>query len=164
MDFELGQQLGNLKPGEKLVTTYQKKQSGDGPPYVSLGSGLATRKFPEGVSIDALEVFSDLSKEQQRLFIYFKDVLVEQMMERYQSKRTVENPNKVPLSKNPDNELHQRIRSLISVRKNGTILEEKGVLKRIKVGVYMLNPYIFIPPLVDFDEVAKIWEELLAKD
>lgn len=163
MDFELEQQIDSLKPGEKLVTTYEKKKSSGGPPYVTLGSGLATKKFPEGTSVDALQVFSELSNEQQRLFIYFKDVLVEQMMDNYQAKRSVENPNKVPLSKNPDNELHQRIRSLIGKHKNGTTLEEKGVLKRLKIGVYMLNPYIFIPS-GDFEKVAKIWEEISTKD
>ena len=163
MDFELDQKVENLKPGEKIVATYEKTTKSKQPPWIKLGSGLTTKKFPEGTSVDALKVFSELSKDQRQLFIDFKDILSQQTMDNIQAKRSVDNPNLVPLSRSKDNEFHRDIRDRMSQRKNGTTLEEKGVLKRLKIGVYMLNPYIFIPS-GDFEKVAKIWEELPAKD
>jgi len=159
MDYELEEMTKNLKPGEKIVSTHTKTKTDKTPPYITVGNGIATKTFPENVAKDAFKVFRTLTKEQQDLFIDLKDVYVQQNMSNYQKQRTVDNPNNVVLDKNKDNDLHQSIKKRMGQRRNGTELEAKGVLKKLKPGNYMLNPYIFIPPY-DFKKVAAIWDEL----
>ena len=157
MNYELEEIVKSLKPGEKITTTHTKTKIDKKPPYITVGNGLATKDFPEKVAMDAFKVFSTLTKEQQDLFIDLKDIYVQQNMNNHQKQRTVENPNKVVLDKNKDNDLHQSIKKRMGQRRNGTELESKGVLKKLKPGNYMLNPYIFIPPY-EFKKVAAIWE------
>lgn len=159
MSYELEQQTNNLKPGEQIVATYQKKKIDKMPPYITVGNGVATKEFPADVAMDAFKVFSNLSKTQQELFIEIKDIYVTQNMTNWQSKRQVENPNLVYLDKNKDNEDHQNIKKKMSENRNGSTLQELGVLKKVRNSVYMLNPYIFIPPY-DFKKVAESWKEL----
>jgi hypothetical protein len=162
MDYEAEQIANNLKPGEKLVTTHQKKKVDKKPSYIIVGNGVATKAFPAAVTMDAFRVFSSLTKEQQGLFIDLKDIYVQQNLDNYQKQRTVENPNKIVLDKNKDNELHQSIKARMGNRRNCTTLEEKGVLKKIKTGIYMLNPYLFIPS-DDFKQIAEIWADLTTR-
>lgn len=159
MDYELEQQTNNLKPGEQLVAIYQKKTKAKTPPYITVGNGVATKDFPEDVTMDAFKVFSKLSQAQQRLFIELKDIYVQQNMTNWQAKRTVDNPNLVVLDKNKENEHHQTIRTRMSQNRNGTKLEQTGILKKVKNGIYMLNPYVFIPPY-NFDKAVKEWKEI----
>ena len=128
------------------------------PPYITVGSGLATKQFPADVSIDAFEVFNELSKAQRVLFIEFKNILIQQNFDNWIKKYTVENPNIVFLSVKD----HDNIRTELSKNRNGTTLVKKGVLKKIKNNVYMLNPYIFIPAS-NFGKIAAEWNELPSK-
>lgn len=159
MDNELEQQTNNLKPGEELVATYRKKKRDKNPPYITVGNGVATKEFPAEVAMDAFKVFSKLSKAQQELFIAIKDIYVTQNMTNWQGKHKAENPNLVYLDKTKENEGHQYIKDKMGRNRNGSTLQELGVLKKVKNGVYMLNPYIFIPPY-DFKKVAELWKEL----
>jgi hypothetical protein len=159
MNKDLEERIIKLKPGEQIKATYEKKKKGSSPPYIVVGNGMATKEFPTDAVIDAFEVFSELPKAQQRLFIWLKDILVYQNMDNHYAKRRVENPNLIKLDKNKENEEHQRIRKLMSENRNGSELGAKGVIKKMKIGVYMLNPYIFIPPY-DFQAVAELWKGL----
>ena len=161
MDYELEEKKKNLKTSEELTVTYKTKSKEKKPPYIVVGNGLATGAFPEKVSKDAFKVFSELSKAQQGLFIDFKEILVQQQMNNHYKKQETENPNFIRIDSDKDNYLHQSIKKKMAENKNGTTLEEKEVLKKIKNGHYMLNPYIFIPAN-NFKEVAKIWEGLAA--
>lgn len=159
MNEELEERASKLKSGDKLVATYQTKKKGSFPPYIVVGNGVVTKEFSADMVMDAFEVFSELSKAQQRLFIWLKDILVNQNMDNFVNRRTVDNPNLVRLDRGKGNEDHLRIRTMMGDNRNGSKLEEKRVLKKVERGVYMLNPYIFIPP-DDFAEVARQWEEL----
>ncbi len=159
MNDELEERASKLKPGQQLVATYKTKKRDSTPPYIIVGNGVSTKEFSADVVIDAFEVFSELSKTQQRLFIWLKDILVNQYMDNYYAKRTVENPNLVRLDRSKENEHHQRIRTMMGQNRNGSELVEKGVLKKVRNGVYMLNPYIFIPAN-EFQSIAEIWEDL----
>jgi hypothetical protein len=159
MYYELEEKMSDLKSGEQIVATYQKKKSSKTPPYITVGNGLSTKIFPEEVVVDAFEIFSELSKTQQCLFIDLKNILVAQNMKNYYDKRKVENPNIIILQRSKGNLVHKNIRVKMSQNRNRKVLEKKGVLKQVKPGSYMLNPYVFIP-YKDFSEVVKIWEEL----
>lgn len=129
------------------------------PPYITVGNGLATKQFPADVSVDAFEVFNQLSKAQRGLFIKFKNILVQQNFDNWINKEAVDNPNIVYLSGIED---HDTIRAEMSKNRNGTELEEKAVLKKIRNNVYMLNPYIFIPAS-SFGKIASEWHALPSK-
>lgn len=160
MDYELEEKLRGLQSGEQLIATYQKKQKSKTPPYIAVGNGLSTKSFPEEVVMDSFKVFSELSKTQQGLFVGLKDILINERMTNYRNKRKIDNPNLVTLERN--NSVHQDIKDKMSQNRNRKTLEVNGILKQIKPGQYMLNPYIFIPHK-DFDDVARIWEELQSK-
>lgn len=162
MDYELEEKLQNLKNNEEIEATYRKKKKSQSPPYITVGNGVATKKFPSEVVMDAFEVFGNLTKTRQSLFKDFKDLWVRQAMDNHNNKRKVDNPNLIQLDCHKDNELHQSIKTRMMQNRNGSELERSGVLKKIKKRQYMLNPYIFIPP-GDFKEVAEIWEELPTK-
>ena len=157
IDYEIEEKKQNLKPTEELEVSYRVKGKEKKPPYIAVGNGFETKEFPAGVSMDTFKVFSELSKAQQRLFVDFKDLLVDQRVSLGRRKQDVDKINVVTLYN--DDELHQDIKKQLSKHQNGTKLEEKGVLKKIKNGRYMLNPYIFIPRH-SFEEVAKLWDEL----
>jgi len=162
MDYELEEGLRGLRSGEQLIATYQKKKNSKTPPYIAVGNGLSTKSFPEEVVMDAFKVFSELSKTQQGLFVGLKDILIKERMANYRNKRKVDNPNLVTLERSKSNSAHQDIKDKMSKNRNRKTLEINGILKQIKPGQYMLNPYIFIPHK-DFDDVARIWEELPSK-
>jgi hypothetical protein len=162
MTYELEQSINTLKPNESIEATFRTKKNSKSPPYITVGNGVATKTFPEKVVMDGFKVFSELSKTQQRLFVDLKDILVQQQMSNHYASRKVSNPNLVLLTRDKDDELHQSIRTRMSQNRNRSSLEEKGVLKQVKPGQYMLNPYIFIPSN-DFKEIAEIWEELTVK-
>ena len=160
MEHELEERLQNLKDDEEIEATFRKKKKSKPPPYIMVGNGMSTKDFPEDVVVDAFQVFSELSPAQQQLFVGLKDVLVQVRLRDYYAKRTPENPNLIWLD-NLD-EFQQSIRTRMGQNRNGTILEEKGILKKIKTGKYMFNPYLF-PPASDFKRVAEIWENLPTK-
>jgi hypothetical protein len=159
--YEVDQKIEQLKNGEKLVTTHQIKKPDKKPPYILVGNGKSTKAFPEDVTVDAFLVFSELTKAQQQLFIDLKDVLVQERLSHYAT-RIPDNPNLIFLDDHESNEFHQSIRARMGQNRNGTTLEEKGVLKKMKVGKYMFNPYLFPPP-GDFKRIADLWNELPTK-
>jgi hypothetical protein len=155
---ELEQHLDTLKADEQLEVIFQKKRKDRTPPFISVGNGKSSKSCPEDRTIDAFETFAQLSRAQQILFIELKDILIEQNLDNHYAKRKVENPNLVNLQKKM-NPLHQSIRTRMSQNRNRKTLERKGVLKQVKPGQYVLNPYLFIPAH-SFEKVAQIWKEL----
>lgn len=162
MNHELVEKINGLKRGEYVAATFQVKKDSKKPPYIVVGNGFSAAGFSGGVVKDAFKVFSELSKAQQGLFVDLKDILVAQNMESHYKNREVENPNLIILQRGKGNLAHKNIRTKMSQNRNRKALEAKGVLKQIKPGSYMLNPYIFIP-YKDFGRVVKIWEELSFK-
>ena len=158
----LDQKLGDLNSNEHYEILVNKKKNEKVPPFLVIGNGKATKDFPEDVAIDAIRVLSTLSPTQIGLIAELKDILVNQTIGNHYKKRRVDNPNQIVLDKNKDNELHKSIRTRMSENKNGTKLQELGVLKQPKPGTYMLNPYMFIPPY-EFKRIAEIWKEMKTK-
>ena len=156
---ELNQKLVDLDSNEHYEILVNKKKNEKVPPFLVIGNGKATKDFPEDVAIDAIRVLSKLSPTQVGLIAELKDILVNQTIRNHYSKRRADNPNLIVLDKNKDNELHKSIRTRMSDNKNGSKLQELGVLKQLKPGTYMLNPYMFIPPY-EFKRIAQIWKDM----
>ena len=157
--IELEQKLGDLDSNEHYEILVNKKKNEKVPPFLVIGNGKATKDFPEDVAIDAIKVLSKLSPTQVGLIAELKDILVNQTISNHYKKRRVDNPNLIVLDKNKDNELHKSIRTRMSDNKNGTRLQELGVLQQTKPGTYMLNPFMFIPPY-EFKRIAQIWKDM----
>jgi len=160
--IELEQKLGDLELNEHYEILVNKKKNDKVPPFIVLGNGKASRDFPEDVAIDAIKIFSKLSPKQMDILVELKDILVNQTIANHYKKRRVDNPNLIVLERNKDNELHKSIRRTMGDNSNGTKLQKLGVLKQLKPGTYMLNPYMFIPPY-EFKRVAQIWKEIPTK-
>ena len=154
---EIEEQIKGLKDGEQVNAVITKTKKNKTPPYITVGNGLSTKVFQAVDVVDAFAVFGKLSKAQQQLFIMLKDILVLQNMEAHYRKNRHQNPNQIVLQKCKANDKHQLIKTNMSQNKNGKRLMEEGVLKQKKPGVYMLNPYLFIPPY-NFKETAEIWK------
>jgi hypothetical protein len=120
----------------------KKKKNSKTPPCIAVGNGLSTKSFPEEVVMDAFKVFSELSKTQQGLFVGLKDILIKGRMTNYRNKRKVDNPTLVTLERSKSNSAHQDVKDKMSQNRNRKTLEINGILKQIKPGQYMLNPYI----------------------
>lgn len=160
--IELGQELGDLESNEHYEILVNKKKNEKVPPYLVLGNGKTTKDFPEGVAIDAIGVFSKLSPSQLEILVVLKDILINQNIVNFYRNRRVDNPNLVLLERNKDNVLHKSTKKKMSDNYNGTKLQQLGVLKQLKPGTYMLNPYMFIPPY-EFKRVAQIWKDIPTK-
>ena len=154
---EIEEQIKRLKDGEQVNAVITKTKKNKTPPYITVGNGLSTKAFKAVDVVDAFAVFGKLSKAQQQLFIMLKDILVMQNMEAHYRKNRHQNPNQIVLQKCKANDENQLIKTNMSQNKNGKRLMEEGVLKQKKPGVYMLNPYLFIPPY-NFKETAEIWK------
>ncbi len=160
--IELKQKLGDLNSNEHYEILVNKKKNEKVPPFLVIGNGKASKDFPEDVAIDAIGVLSKLSPKQMSIVVDLKDILVNQNIWNFYRKRRVHNPNLIILDKNKDNELHKSIKARMWDNKNGTKLQELGVLKQLKSGTYMLNPFMFIPPY-EFKRIAQIWKDMPTK-
>lgn len=157
MDHDFEKDAAKLKPGEYLET--RKKQFSKAPPYIVVGNGRSSKDHSVNDVMDAFKVFMGLSKAQQGLFLDFKTIWEDQKMQEHYAQHKAENPNLIRLEKNANNYCHQDIKKRLSQNRNRTEMQEKGVLKKVKNGEFMLNPYIFIPT-DDFSRIASIWKNI----
>lgn len=162
MQYELEQKIENLKPGEYVEAKYEIRKKDKSPPYIVVGNGISTKDYPDELVMDAFNVFADLTSTQQRLVILLKDILIQQNLKNRGARTKAENPNLIKLHRGNHDEVHQEIKSKMGQNRNGSTLEEKKVLKKVRNGQYMLNPFMF-PPSEGFSQVAKIWDELPTK-
>lgn len=157
-NHEINEQINEMNSGEQVNVVYTKTKKDKKPPYIVVGNGGTTKKFTKDDVVDAFRVFSRLSKTQQNLFIMLKDILIQQNMEAHYKRKKAQNPNQIILQKCKENEEHQLIKKLMSQNKNGTKLTEEGVLKQKRPGMYMLNPFLFLPSN-GFKEIEEIWHK-----
>ena len=151
--------IDELKKNEQITVFYRKTNITKTPPYITLGSGLKTKKFDKKDIVDALKVFSDLNPSQQKIVLYFKDQIIQTRANAHYAKQTLENPNLVTLSKSKNDLEAKEIRRLLRQNSNGKALADK-VLRKFNNTEFMLNPFMFIPN-DNFDQVAAIWKDLV---
>lgn len=158
MNDEIKQKTAELKKNQELVATYQIRERGKSPPYITVGNGIATKAFPKNLVIDTFRVLNELTKEQRELVADLKDILVQQQMKAHYSNKNIKKQNIITLEGKNKNDIHDHISKKMSEHRNCTELEKKGVIVKLKNRQYMLNPYMFIPSK-DFKHVSEIWEE-----
>lgn len=85
--------------------------------------------------MDILEICSQLNTAEMKLMQFFRDIIEQQKI------NGENNPNKVTPAK------HEEFSSYLKValKKNFAHMGELDIVRRVKRGIYMLNPSLFIP-------------------
>jgi hypothetical protein len=160
MNIELSQQIESLKNNEQIDVTVSRRRRTKSPPYTTIGNGISTREFKPELVVDALKVFGDLTPAQQTIVLHFRDAINNANMQAKQHKRPVDHPNEVMLSRIDQQD--QMIKNMLRDNGNASKLIDKGVIRKVAMNHYMVNPYMFIPH-DNFDKVADKWQSLETK-
>lgn len=126
------QELLQLDPGEVIELTRKKKQSEPLPPYNIVGNGFTNR---HGTSVDVLEVCLQMNLAELRLLQFLRNAFTTNSIKKE------EVPNLIEPVKWDQFDKYLAT----ALMKNYTHLEYLQVLLRLKRGMYLLNPTLFIP-------------------
>ena len=131
--------------GESIEITRRSKAKEPLPSYTMVGNGIATK---HGTSLDVLKVCGELNQAEIKLLCFFRDVFAKNAMNKE------ENPNKIePLSWV---EFDKYLAT--ALKKNYVHMEYIDVVIRVKRGVYMVNPLMFIPS-TNFTKILAEWQQ-----
>lgn len=142
-------QYGDMDIGsnEIIVITKEKRTRENFPGFTIYGNGKATRYG--GKSMDILDVCEKLNRAEMNLMKMFRDqVEVNKMNDEKNYNLVV--PNKIAEWSNYYK---------VALKKNYPHMECLGVIRRVKRGTYMLNPYLFIPKN-RLEYHRTVWEDL----
>lgn len=135
----------DVTPGinEVIEITRRKKLAEPLPPYNIVGNGFTNR---HGTSIDILEVCLQLNLAEMRLLQFLRSAFTMSCIIKE------DNPNVIEPTK------HEAFDKYLAtaLMKNYQHLEYLYVMHRIKRGVYMLNPNMFIPSR-DYAKINAMW-------
>lgn len=154
---ELNTSINNLASNEQLIV--KKQKTSPKPPYMIIGNGLSTRVFGDDLVIDAFEIIGSLSSKQLEIFLYLKNCIIQKQLDARSNKIVDPEPNTIIMNKSKSDEDAQRIKSLMAENRNASNMIANGIMKKVKTGVYMINPYLIIPS-DNFDNVAKQWNSI----
>ena len=154
---ELNKSIEQMDNKDEL--TIRKKTRDKTPPYSIIGNGKSTKEFKEDVVIDTIDLISKMNPQQVEIFIYFRNLLLEEQLYYYSKNSINDKPNNIIISrsKNDQNALH--IKELLRRNNNGKKLIELKAIKKIKAGEYMVNPYMIIPP-DNFLKAVEKWNSI----
>lgn len=132
--YDIAQVLETLQDSKEITIKAVDKQTVVYPPYMIVGNGRYSKRH--GVkSMDIVDVCAQLNTAENSVLKFFKDCFVDNTINKEEYPNIV-----VPAGWDSfDNYLKK------SLEKNYAHMEYVGVLKRVKRGVYMLNPYLFMP-------------------
>lgn len=138
--------------GEVLEITRKNAYKEPLPPYNIVGNGFTNRN---GTSVDVLEVCLQLNLSEMRLLQFFRTAFTTKMINR------IEEPNVIvpKYTANFDQYLQT------ALMKNYKHLEYLQVMRRMKRGVYILNPRMFIPSrgytamIVAWDRIEQVKDD-----
>ncbi|NCB97514.1 MAG: hypothetical protein EOM36_04080 [Bacteroidia bacterium] len=135
--------------GESIEITRRSKAKEPLPSYTMVGNGIATK---HGTSLDVLKVCGELNQAEIKLLCFFRDVFAKNAMNKE------ENPNKIePLSWV---EFDKYLAT--ALKKNYVHMEYIDVVIRVKRGIYMVNPLMFIPS-TNFTKILAEWQQYKGK-
>ena len=135
--------------GESIEITRRSKAKEPLPSYTMVGNGIATK---HGTSLDVLKVCGELNQAEIKLLCFFRDVFAKNAMNKE------ENPNKIePLSWV---EFDKYLAT--ALKKNYVHMEYIDVVIRVKRGMYMVNPLMFIPS-TNFTKILAEWQQYKGK-
>lgn len=138
------------KEDEVIETKIVKKTKEAYPGYTLLGNGRATRNG--GYSMDILDICAELNTAEMKLLKFLRDEVDRNKMAKEK------NVNLVKPTRS-----HEWTDYLkIAMKKNYSHMECVGIIKRVRRGTYMMNPYVLIPTK-DFEYHAKEWEVIEGK-
>ena len=152
--------IENLKSDEALDVRITKKKKSLTPPYLIIGNGKSSRHFKNAPVVDTLKVLSTLSPQQFEIFLHFRDLIVENTISSSQADTINKHPNTVTLSKSNNDIEAKRVKALLRTNNNGRKMQDLMIIKKIKIGVYMVNPYMIIPTN-DFEEAVNEWDAII---
>ncbi|WP_041962918.1 hypothetical protein [Sulfurospirillum cavolei] len=158
-DESITRTIESLMTNEELNVQVTRKRKASTPPYSTIGNGRTTKEYKDAPVVDAFRVIGQLSPQQLEIFLYFRDVIVENALYHRNTKTRNDQPNHVTLSRSSENHAEKQIKTLLGQNNNSARLQKMNIIKKIRVGVYMVNPYLLIPS-DNFAEVAKQWNEL----
>ena len=135
--------------GESIEITRRSKAKEPLPSYTMVGNGIATK---HGTSLDVLKVCGELNQAEIKLLCFFRDVFAKNAMNKE------ENPNKIePVSWA---EFDKYLAT--ALKKNYVHMEYMDVVIRVKRGIYMVNPLMFIPS-TNFTKILAEWQQYKGK-
>lgn len=132
--------------GEVVEITRKKKEKEGMPPFNIVDNGFSNR---HGASLDILEVCLQLNIAEQKLLQFFRDCFTKNVFMKDEMPNVIE-----PLKWQ---EFDKYLAA--ALMKNFVHMEYLGVLKRVKRGLYMINPDMLIPPK-DYLVIKTRWEQI----
>lgn len=136
-----------LEADETITIEKRKKRKEPYPGYTMWGNGHTT-KFG-GKSVDVLDILKELGKPEMSLMQFLRDEM------KINTTNKVEDINMIEPA--ISHEFTPYLKSVL--KKNYAHMECLGILKRMKRGKYMLNPWLFIPTK-DVERMKEIWSSL----
>ena len=136
--------------GEVIEVTRRKKESEPLPPYSIVGNGFTNR---HGTSVDVLEICLQLNMAEMKLMQFFRNAFTMNSINRDEAPNIIE-----PLKWE---EFDKYLAT--ALMKNFKHMEYLQVIRRIKRGIYILNPKVFIPSRGYLLMNSK-WEQIIIKD
>ena len=130
-----------------IEITRKKREKEPYPGYTLFGNGKETKKG--GKSMDILDICKDLGKPEMTLMQFLRDEMEKNKMNK------VEEPNIIiPASSDGYTEYVKTI-----LKKHYAHMECLGIMKRMKRGTYMINPFLFIPTR-NMESMADMWNNI----
>ena len=130
--------------GESIEIVRRTKNKEPLPSYTMVGNGVTTKN---GTSLDVLKVCGQLNQAEINLLCFFRDVFSKNSINKE------DNPNKIePLAW-----LEFDDYLVVALKKNYTHMEYLDITVRLKRGIYMINPLMFIPS-TNFTKILAEWQ------
>lgn len=148
------EQLGRHEQIILAKTTQETK-----PPFTTIGNGRYNKCFEPSIVVDTLAVFGSLSPTQQQIVLQMRDRMTNNLIAASYQKIQLTNPNEISLSHTNVDETTQKIKALLRQGSNSKTLIERNIIRKVKSKIYMLNPFMFIPPY-RFNETRQLWNAL----
>lgn len=159
-EHSLHESIEQLKADETLDVRVSKRKKSNTPPYLIIGNGKSNRHFKDAPVRDTLRDIGSLSPQQLDIFLHFRDVIVDNHIRSIQAKSINAHPNTVILSSSEQDEEAKKIKALLRANNNAKKMQEQGLIKKVKSGVYMVNPFVIIPS-DHFQEVVDAWDAIV---
>lgn len=132
--------------GEVIEITRKAESKEPLPPYNIVGNGFTSR---HGTSVDLLEVCLQMNLSEMRLLQFFRTQFTNNIINKEVRPSVIEPTRCSTFDKY----------LATSLMKNYGHLEYLQIIKRVKRGVYILNPRVFIPSRHYLEMVAK-WNSI----
>lgn len=154
---EILEQIEQLGKREQVIVSKTSQEIK--PPFNTIGNGRYNKHFGQTLVVDTLAVFGSLSPTQQTIVLQLRDMMTNNLIQASYQNTQLTNPNEIALSHTCVDDSTQSIKALLRQGSNSKALIDNNVIRKVKPKVYMLNPFMFIPPY-RFNETRQLWDSL----